>query len=76
MRADQPHLNGYGKPCCCTTERDCKQAEPAPIIEPKKVLRVPTWADAETREAERRGLPVWMRSRDWGKDHEDSKYNR
>jgi len=64
------HLNGWGKPCLCTTrrpEKERKQLPNAPPEAPKKLTRVMTWADAEMLEAEKRGVPVYLQSRDWGK---------
>src|SRR5215813_7017796 len=64
------HLNGWGKPCLCTTrrpEKERKQLPNAPPEAPKKLIRFMTWAAAEMLEAEKRGVPVYLQSRDWGK---------
>jgi hypothetical protein len=66
------HLNGHGQRCSCKRENKSEPSFPAvqAEAEPKKlsrVNRIPTWADAERLEAEKRGVPVYLQSRDWGK---------
>jgi hypothetical protein len=63
------HLDGYGQPCRCTTSRAIAKPQPKARqkTEPKKLTRVPTWADLEQAEAAGRGIPVFVQSRDWGK---------
>jgi hypothetical protein len=64
------HLNGYGHVCTCVQDRIAREQQPFqnPAVVPlKKLIRVRTWADDERAEAERRGVRVYLQSRDWGK---------
>ena len=64
------HLDGYGNVCRCSRERKPaeKPLRPAPVVASPAIekklnrFRVPTWADAEIAEAERRGREVWIHS--------------
>jgi len=64
------HLDYYGELCDCTmpSRKPAPQSRPAaavvarPVVEPKKVTRVPMWDEGEREQARRRGFEVRIQS--------------
>ncbi len=67
------HLDGWGNVCRCQrtpsvpADTQSPNIKTAPVVSPAKPTRVPTWADHEMQEAERKGHQIYIQSRDWGK---------
>jgi hypothetical protein len=68
------HLDGAGNPCTCTRYYfRGKEAEPVPSelapaefkpLSQLKKFRLPQWWDSEADQAARRGVVIWVRSRE------------
>jgi len=60
------HLRADGTVCTCVRgETDYQQPKQPPTWQ--EIKRIPTWADHELADAQKRGVNTYIASRDWGK---------